>query len=551
MASFIELKDEIFAVIIEAENQLNVFFDNRKNSIALQIAIEKIQQITGILNLINNKAASLLATEILNQLINIPTGIGSNKDTLLSSIVEALYTLHRYLEHFGSRQVLLPELVLPAINKMRTSNHQPEVDASIFFTINITNRPKAVAPKLDATKHSKLVRQMHHMFQVGLLGIIKNTNIAASIKLMKRAISALDKLLVNIPSSNMLWFSSVLLEVLQDDALSLTKERKGLLLKIRTELSQVLKNTNHKVSDNLLKNMLYLIALGKTNGPLANELRKVIKLPDFKHNDKQLQQEHFKLVGPSLDALSSFSNALREELNEIQDSLDLIWRGQGTDDLFIKINTQIIKAIKILRVVAMDNAANTLNGLIPVINNWAKGGEQTTSDLNNIAEAIVAVETQIQNLGKGNLSNSATDNTSSLFVKNQFDAAQMLIVDEIILSLNTVQGLIEDYLNEHNGKHFLQEVSSTLGSVGGALLFIGRVNAAKIAIGASKLLNKILSNDITEIPLPVIEALIELCSRIEYYADRVHVLDTSSLQSILEAANANMHKLATEIKVMA
>jgi len=549
MASFVALKDEIFAVIVEAENQLNTFFDNRKNSIALQIAIEKIQQINGILTLIDNKAARLLATEILNQLINIPTGVGDSKNNLLTSIVEALYTLHRYLEHFGSKKVLLPELVIPAINKMRINNHQTEISESVFFNIKITSRPSTVAPKLDSTKYSKLVRQMRHMFQVGLLGIIKDNNISASIKLMKRAISALDKLLVNIPSSNMLWFCSVLLEVYQDEGLSLTKERKHMLMKVNKELTQILKNTKHVIDDDLLKSMLYLIALGKTSEPLVTELSKTVQLPKFAHNDKQLRAEYLKLVGPSLEALSSFATAIREDLNEIQDSLDLIWRGQTQPELFIDLNKQINKITKVLRVVGMESASSMLEQLVPVITDWSAGAEQKTSDLNNMAEAIVTIESQVHNLSKGDL--STTDNTSSLFIKNQLDAAQMLIVDEIILSLNNIRDLIEDYIRENNGKQFLREISNILSSVGGALLFIGRVNAAKIAIGTGKLIIKMLQNEIDEIPLSVIEILIELCSRIEYYVDRLNILDNSSLQNILEDANTNLQKLVTEIKVIA
>jgi len=367
MTSFVEIKSELFAVIVEAEERLNEFVDNRKNSIALQIAIEKIQQIYGILTLIEHTAAQMLTKEILGSLMEIPTGVANDAsknrtkiDKVLMAIIGGLYTLHRYLENFGHYPSRIPELLLPAINQIKRDNGQKIINVSAFTKIELKPRPASSLPELDAAKRGKLVRQMCQMLQIGLVSVLQNRNLMAGIKMMKRAVTALDKLLAKLPGSNMLWISAALLEAYQDGGLTITQERKRTFMQLHRELNKMLKNGNHQCDPAFLKDMLYLIGLGRTDGPLVRELQKIITLPKCSFTDNELQQEYRKLTGPSLEALNSFAIALRDELSEVQDSLDLIWRGTAKPDVYIDLQKQLAKIVKVLGIIGLEAASNAL-----------------------------------------------------------------------------------------------------------------------------------------------------------------------------------------------
>lgn len=66
------------------------------------------------------------------------------------------------------------------------------------------------------------------MYQVGLLGFIREQNIAASLKLMSRAISRLDGLLGNDPRARLCWVAAAALEAQADGQLLPRKARKAL-----------------------------------------------------------------------------------------------------------------------------------------------------------------------------------------------------------------------------------------------------------------------------------------------------------------------------------
>jgi|GEM_PF-1600702 len=545
MASFLEIKDEVFVVINEVQFQLNEFFINRKNSIALQIAIEKMEQLVGILALIQNMPGHLLAKEIQNNLVNIPTGAGEEKDALLSAMVGAIYTLHRYLESFGTNPNFLPELVIPIINQLRIASKSPEIHESIFFKVDISPRPKTNLPELEPVKYGKLVRQMRHMFNLGLLEVIRDNNYMAGIKLMKRSIAALDKLLSSLPGSNLLWIAAALLEVYQDGALVLNRSRKQIFMQINKEITKMLANKHHVSPVVLLEDMLYLIALGRTDGPLVQNLRKSIALPDLKVTDKELQHEYRRLTGPSLDAVKACSVALRDELNEVQDTIDLIWRDMSGEDVFSKLIEQITKIIKVLDLVGMQSSSALLKQVLPIIIIWSKGAEHKTVDLDNIADAIITVESHVHSLGKGelDLNSSATEHDLSLSLKNTYNEAQILILDEVTLLLNDIHERMEECLAEHYNRNILADISGIVASLVGAFLFLGKVDAAKTCIKISKLVEHFVGKGESHIPEEILKPLIDIFSALEYYVERLCLLDIVNLQNILDSADSGLQQL--------
>src|SRR5690606_33174806 len=133
--------------------------------------------------------------EILQQATDIPAGAGAERDAQLAALSNALHVLRRYLENVETHRQELPEVLLPAINDLRQAGGQSPLPESFFFSARLDlARPPAESRRLEPGARATLVRQLRHMYQLGLLGFLRDQNPQAGIKLMARAFARLDSL---------------------------------------------------------------------------------------------------------------------------------------------------------------------------------------------------------------------------------------------------------------------------------------------------------------------------------------------------------------------
>src|SRR3546814_19720319 len=108
----------------------------------------------------------------------------------------------------SSRQEI-PELLLPAINALRQACAQPPLPESFFFSVRLDHaRPALDVPVRSGAAPVAEARRLRQMYQVGLLGFIREENLPASLKLMGRALTRLDHLFVASPGGRLCWYGS-------------------------------------------------------------------------------------------------------------------------------------------------------------------------------------------------------------------------------------------------------------------------------------------------------------------------------------------------------
>ena len=213
------VRDELFATMEQAEQGLEQFIAERQNGSLLQHAVECLQQIRGTLNLIELAGAELLAQEALQLATDIPTGVSEERDGQLAALGNALYVLRRYLENVEANRQEIPELLLPAINEVRCAAGQPALPESFFFSarLDIPRPPSTAIDHLPSEAElGEESRRMRHMYQIGLLGLIREQNLYPSLKLMGRALARLDSLHGGVARSRLCWIGAAAIESIVD-----------------------------------------------------------------------------------------------------------------------------------------------------------------------------------------------------------------------------------------------------------------------------------------------------------------------------------------------
>ncbi|WP_339906633.1 ferrous iron transporter B [Pseudomonas guineae] len=548
------VRDELFATMEEAESSLEHFIADRHNGSLLQQAVENLHQVRGTLNLIELTGAELLAQEVLDQATDIPAGAGEERDVQLSALSNALHVLRRYLENVEAHRQEMPELLLPAINDLRQAGGQPALPESFFFSVRLDHaRPRTAPAKVDGAVRESEGRRLRHMYQVGLLGFIREQNPQASLKLMGRALTRVDSLFANEPRGRLCWVGAAAVEAQVDGQLLARKSRKQLFSRVDRELKQMLINGQYEAPRGLLKELLYLVALAGTRGPQATALSEVFGLTPLPFTDHLLEEEYQRLAGPGQAVMRSLSSAIREELNSLKDMLDLIERGTLQSDSLNSLHALLGKLSKTLGMVGLSSAGNSLNAQLHVVAGWSEASPPQPQTLNKLADAVLYVEGMVASLESGErrevrANPAQPGNEAESFAQHQLNEARIVVVDEAQAGLALAKRAITAYLESGGERMHLSNVPFSLQAVRGGLWFLDQERAALLVGACADYIQRQMF-DAPQMPSEqMLETLADALSSLEYYLEAGAVMRPETQPSVLDLAAESVRALGMPLE---
>ncbi|UYP28750.1 ferrous iron transporter B [Pseudomonas sp. Z8(2022)] len=548
------VRDELFVTMEEAEQSLEHFIAERHNGSLLQQAVEALHQVRGTLNLIELAGAELLAQEVLDQATDIPAGAGEERDVQLAALSNALHVLRRYLESVDAHRQEIPELLLPAINDLRQAGVQQPLPESFFFSVRLDHaRPHSATLPLDGAAKLAEGKRLRHMYQVGLLGFIREQNPQASLKLMTRAMARLDSLFANEARGRMCWIGAAAIEAQCDGQLLTRKSRKQLFSRVDRELKLMLANPQYEAPRSLLKELLYLVALADSHGPLATAMREVFGLTPLPFTDHLLEQEYQRLAGPGQAVMRSLSTAIREELASVKDMLDLLERGTLQAETLGTLHALIGKLAKTLGMVGLNSAGNSLSAQLPQVAAWSEDTPPQPEQLHKLADAVLYVEGMVASLerGEGRDSRPAVvepGKEADSFASHQLNEARIVVVDEAQAGLALAKRAITAYLESGGDKMHLSNVPFSLQAVRGGLWFLEQRRAAML-VGACSDYIQTRMLDAGQMPSEqMLETLADALSSLEYYLEAGAVMRPETRPSVLDLAEESVKALGMPVE---
>lgn len=541
------VRDELFATMDEAELSLEQFIAERQNGSLLQQAVESLKQVRGTLNLIELAGAEMLAQEILDQAMDIPAGVGEERDSQLAALSNALHVLRQYIESLDAHRQETPELLLPAINNLRAAGGQPALPESFFFSVRLDqSRPRTSPSPLDSAEQEREGRRMRHMYQLGLLGFIREDS-AAGLKLMARAMARLDAIFANEPRARLCWIAAAALEAQQEGQLLPRKSRKQLFSRVDRELKQMLANSQFESPRSTLKELLYLVALADSKGPLASQIRELFALTPLPFTDQMLEEGYQRLTGPGQTVMRSLSSAIREELSSVKDLLDLLERTNLGEEGLTTLHGLLGKLSKTLVMVGLSSAGNAFTQQLPVASAWLEGRTPEVSELNALAEAVLYVESMVAALEKGDQRETAEQEQSRSFAEHQLKEARIVVVDESQIGLSMAKRAITSYLESNGDKLHLANVPYSLQAVSGGLSFLGQPRAAKLVAACAQYIQTQMLESAHIPSEQMLETLADALSSLEYYLEAGAVLRPETQPSVLDLAEESLQVLGVEL----
>lgn len=539
--SSIELvQPEIEATILHAEQSLERFQENRDSGEDLQNCIDYLNQLRGIFVLVEVQGCVLLCQESVALANEVPVGANDDKNGLLTNLSNAIFILRRYTEYFCQKKLDHPELLLPIINELRVARKTKPFPESHFFELP---SEKAFDPSTifglasenklgDFEHHAKRFR---HMYQVGLLDVLRERNKTIALRLISRAAKGAMKLCAGGPLAQFWALVSIVSDAALEQDMNLQDIRKRLLMKVEKylrEMAMIGKVVASKSApESLFKELIYLLAISGSESQQVDAVLRGYKVQPLELDEKSLLAESKRLFGPGADVLRSLSNALREELIQLKEKLDILERGGAPSEDDTNFILSVFERLSsTLSMLDLGKISLACDQQIEKIKAWnASEAEISEKELFAVAHAVLGIEQAIKRFEETGIQAdvevySSNDDGESPYLSE----ATVVVIDESKSGLALAKRSITSYVESKGDKLHLATVDSVMNGIRGAMSLIGESRLSGLL---SKCMECIQAELIDKETMPdqlVLETLADALTSLEYYIESMNSSQTQN-----------------------
>lgn len=478
------------ATIQTATNQLEQFIGGRERADLLQSCLELLQQIRGVMKIVQLEGGDLLAESMIDALKTVPVGADASHDTTLGALSTAAFVQSRYFEYAQQYERSLPVMLLPFINELRGAHGEAPLPESSFFKMNAGALRPERADGLDYDGDS--ARRFRHMYQVGLLGLLQGQNQDSSLGMMQRALERMDAIATGYPFSKLLWAASVALVAAREQALAFSKSRKMLLSSLDRQLKRLVKEgetfLDAEPPVDLLREFVYLaVVCGSTNKKVAALCHTFAVMP-LGYVDRDVEIELQNLRGPGISTIQTVADVVREELRLSKNSLEMASQG-GADLLSVypEMIASLTRIAETLAVVGLATPANALREQVGRLNSWQESGHNADQqELSDVADAVLYIESTMTAMEHINLSQAKLAETNALgreeiIAKSQLAEAEKVVLEEAQAGLALIKRSLATFMESGYDVIHIANLGKSLHSVRGGLVLLNMSRAAKVA----------------------------------------------------------------------
>lgn len=540
--SFELVKEEIENTIGQAELSLERFQENRESEEDLQNCVDFLHQLRGIFSLVELRGGVMLCQEAASLSNQVPVGATEDKNALLTALSNALFTLRRYTEYYKKQQADHPELLLPVINEVREARGDNPYPDSCFFELDSSAAPDFCAgmtlPPIDTGSEKDLeihARRFRLMYQIGLLGLLKNRDLGTSRRLIARSARGVARLCRGDALGPLWCLVNLVAEVMQENEMGAEKNRKRLFMNIERYARELVLAGQVAMAkappDSITRELVYILYRSGSERAEVAEILSAYGLSPAEFSEHRLMDHRRHLYGPGADVLKSLSEAVQEELSALKDRLDIVERGIDPDTTELSnIAASLERVGNSLLILDLTQLSNLARQEGARLREWEeKGTLPNESELYSVADAVLNIEEAAHQLATHGIT-SETDELANKVRRNEHSAyvyeALIVLADEASQALTLAKQAITAFLESDYDKLHLSNVPATLRSIGGGLKLMEDEAAASVMSRVTDCIEKHLLNTNQPPNTQLLEALADALTSLEYYIEGMGLQNT-------------------------
>lgn len=510
------LKEAIDTTLGESESSLEAFAENQAEGAALERCIDAFQQLRGICQMLELDAATVMAEDMVLTAREVQR---RPEPPLIQALGNAIVLLGHYLEYVQLSGSPLPEVLVAGINELRQAAGRAPLPESQFFQVDESLPRTPPGPSADVDGLARQSRRLRHMYQVGLLGLLRGQDRRTHLRLMLRAMERIDRL----AGGKRWWLARAALESLLHDDMALTAARRALLARYDRQLKALVYDgagaLEREPPAELLRECLYLSALGSGKGDAATEVRSAFGLRE-RPADANLQRELALMTGSKGSVIRSVAGALKEEINQIKDTLDMAAQGVADTD-YGAVAEGLGRIASTLDMIGENEAAQGLRRRAEDVAGWRPGGEVDSDAFHALVDDLLAAENTIATLERSlaPADDVRREVNNDRISRYQLDEARMTVVGECRAGLALAKRSLASYMEQQWDTMHLSNLPGTFASVVGGLTFLDLERACAVTNACRCYIEKELIGGSEAPTVTAMETLADALTAIDYYLE--------------------------------
>ncbi len=343
---------ELNVSLEQARVRLELYLERGDNLDPLTDCADMLHQIRGVLSVVELYGAAQLADEMEKAIRFIVEAPAVPRGDALEVLSRALVQLPIYIERIMAGARDIPFVLLPLLNDLRTVRGAPLLNENTLFLLNVSHNeppPEALTSRPETRSLADLCKTLRPRFQASLLGWITGNDARNHLKVLL-AISIEMENAAREPSVHRLWrVVGALLEALRDGGLESGAAIKRLLGQVDQHIRQVIELGETGVArnppDDLVNNILYYVGRARGGGHRVKDVKRAFDLEKLLPEPDRVVRERDGLAGPSPDLMRTVGMALKDDLSQVKDGLDIFMRTGRKNPEDLQAQRELLKKI--------------------------------------------------------------------------------------------------------------------------------------------------------------------------------------------------------------
>jgi chemosensory pili system protein ChpA (sensor histidine kinase/response regulator) len=519
--------DDCLRVVRE---NLEAFAEDRSRRDPLVTVQDALERLNLTFQTMQQQGAGILTDEMIAVGGHMLHNGNADCEDSLNALTDAVIVLPSYLDRLQAGHEDLPILLLPTLNELRATYDEALLSEGTLFApdldIIIPELSGSEADAIATNEFAAFARRIRSLYQGALLGWLKEQSRDGLLEPMQQVCRKLYTRLGRNDLRRLWWIADLSMQGLRDGAidndLPLRRLFARLDLTLKTMAEAGESGPASETITALSRALLFYAAQARPGSRGTDRLRERFRLEELIPDRDALLRARGAVTGRDAGLFRSIGDAVREELAQVKDTLDMELRtGRIDAEQRSASKTSLRQLADTLQMLELPVPAKAVQDLLPALE---ETDGVTNMDLDSpllaLAQKLLEVEsilaTHIQLLGE-----PVDDTPSQGFISLPPHEQRLVLsslLDECVASLHEVEDAIRGRLEGDPGADY----RSGLVQVAGALEIAGETEVAALSGKLLRALNAALSAGTDGKPGPVgdiehLEPLTDAVAALELY----------------------------------
>lgn len=406
------------------------------------------------------------------------------------AIFESNIILQRFIEFLRSEKNEKYNLILaPSFFALSTSGLAPFLSEAELSGIDIEfiedkTEQSDNAVINESVNAEQTLRRMRKMYQVGLIGLLRDSSVKEQFKLIERVVERCENLIVD-PFHATVWRClKELMHMMDSGKLVISAQRRHFFSRFDRLLRSLSKNQTPDFSQPpeslAVRELICLLMLADRMDIIESELSLYIRWKELGYTDRQVEAQRKVIESGLKDSIDAVSVTVNQIIIDIKHRLSMISESEICEASDVEFITENLEKIgSVLRFCGFTKVNIAIDSLIPEIKKW-EVGEPDQEEMLRLADTILEIENLLMTYRINGTDGSLQFKDDRELSDGIIEQAQIELYKEIQANIGLAIRAISSYIESGYQKEHIANIPGCLKTAVGAFQMIDLNNVADL-----------------------------------------------------------------------